>query len=171
MCGRNRIGSQLASPFSYRLQFLPLLCVRFRIIHLLSSSALTVIRETESRAFPLSSAGTTYQGASLVLLALKALIIGPHIVLPEFPPHAVRKAKCPVLFGLIDTRRKALALLLLRKLEEELDAAGSIEVKLFLQITIERSCSCPTVVSSGDVSGSPSLQRILRYTWTISTSS
>ena len=69
-----------------------------------------------------------------MLIALKAVIIGLHTVLPNFPPLAVRKAKFPVLLGLIDTRRKALALLLLRKLKEELDDVGRVEVKMFFQI-------------------------------------
>ena len=39
-----------------------------------------------------------------------------------------------VLFRLIDARQKALSLFFLRKMQEELDDAGSVAVEVFLQI-------------------------------------
>ena len=52
----------------------------------------------------------------------------------NFLSSNVRKAEFPVLFRFVDTRQKALSLFLVREVEEELDDAGSIDVKMFLQI-------------------------------------
>ena len=92
------------------------------------------ILDTMSRAFSLSSAGTTYQGASRVLVRAQASFIGAHVLLPEFSLDNVRGAEFPVLFRLIDARQKALSLFFLREMEEELDDAGSVAVEVFLQI-------------------------------------
>ena len=99
-----------------------------------SSNVSRTIWDTIRRAFSLSSAGTTYQGACLVLVAPRHSSYACHVVLPEFPLFNVRDAEFPVLFRLVDACEKALSLLLLGEVEEELDDAGSVDVEVFLQI-------------------------------------
>ena len=55
-------------------------------------------------------------------------------MLPKFPLRDIRKTEFPVLVRLVDARQKALSLLLLREVEEELDDAGSVDVEVPLQI-------------------------------------
>jgi len=55
-------------------------------------------------------------------------------LIPEFPLLDVGKVKFPVLFRLVDTLKEALSLLLLRKVEVDLDDTGAIEVNVFLQV-------------------------------------
>ena len=55
-------------------------------------------------------------------------------MVPEFALLNVGKAELPVLFLLIDAFEKALSLLLLREVQEELDDAGSIAVEVSFQI-------------------------------------
>ncbi len=92
------------------------------------------IWDTINRAFSLSSAGTTYQGASPGACRTEAFLIRLHVVLPEFSLLDVRKAEFPVLFRLVDACEEALSLLFVREVEEELDDAGSVDMEMSLQI-------------------------------------
>ena len=64
----------------------------------------------------------------------EALLVRRHVLIPEFSFLNVRQAELPVFCRLIDTCQKALALLLLREMEEELDDARTADVEMFLQI-------------------------------------
>ena len=74
---------------------------------------LTMTCETMSRAFFLSSAGTTYQGASAVLVFSEAVLVGSHVAVPVCPLVDVAGVEFPVLLGIVDPSEKALALLVL----------------------------------------------------------
>src|SRR5664279_3860697 len=56
----------------------------------------------------------------------QAFIVGLHVLLPEIPLLNIRQAEFPVLLRFIDPRQKALALLLLRQMQVELDDAGFV---------------------------------------------
>ena len=79
-------------------------------------------------------------------------------MLPEFPLLDVGQAEFPVLFGLVDAREKALALLLLRKVEEEFDDARPVGVKMFLQIRDRTITVVPDPCRGAARPGSPSLR-------------
>ena len=78
---------------------------------LLSSSR--IIWETIKRAFSLSSAGTTYQGAIGVLVAFKHRLVCFHVLFPVIPFVDVRKAEFPVLFRFINSFQEAFSLFVL----------------------------------------------------------
>ena len=80
----------------------------------------------------MSSAGTTYlvPGARRT----EALLIGFHVLLPEFPLLDVSEGEFPVLFRLVDALQKTLSLLLLREMEVEFDNARSVAVEMFLEM-------------------------------------
>ena len=82
----------------------------------------------------MSSAGTTYQGASRVLVRTEAFLIGLHVLLPEFSLGNVSSAEFPIFFRFIDARQKALSLFLFGEVEEELDDPSSVVVEVPLQI-------------------------------------
>ena len=133
-----------------------------------SSSTCDTIR----RAFSLSSAGTTYQGACLVLVALRHFLIHPHVVLPEFSLLDVRHAEFPVLFRFVDAVEEPLALLLLGKMQEELDDPGAVAVQMLLPDPgWSDIAACQIFRRSAAASGRPSPRRISGCTRTISTSS
>lgn len=56
------------------------------------------------------------------------------IVAPEAAFRDIRRAKFPVFLRLVNAREKALALLILRKMEEEFDDMRSVRMKVLLQI-------------------------------------
>ena len=93
----------------------------------------STMRETISRAFCLSSAGTTYQGACARAGGCEALLVRLHVLLPVLALFDVRFAELPVLLGRIDAREKALALFLLREVQEEFDDAGAVAVEMTLE--------------------------------------
>src|SRR5579863_7522703 len=64
----------------------------------------------------------------------EAVLIGLHVMLPEFPLLDICIAELPVLLRLVDARQKAFPLLLFREMEEELDDASAVNVKVFLKI-------------------------------------
>src|SRR5579863_4499000 len=64
----------------------------------------------------------------------EALFVCLHVMLPEFPFLNICVAELPVLLRLVDTRQKAFSLLLFREVEEELDDASAVGVKVFLKI-------------------------------------
>ena len=92
-----------------------------------------MICETISRAFSLSSAGTIYQGASRVLVALRHCLKSRHIAFPELSLLNVGKAEFPILIRLIDPLKKALSLLVFRQVEIEFDDPRAIAVQMFFQ--------------------------------------
>ena len=56
-------------------------------------------------------------------------------MLPEFPLLNVVETEFPVFFRCFDARKKTLALLLFRKVEEELDDTGPVDEEVLLQIS------------------------------------
>ena len=107
---------------------------RFRVSHFEFFDVSRIIPDTINRAFSLSSAGTTYQRACLRACRVEAFLIGLHVLLPEFSLGNVPGAEFPVLFRFVDARQEALSLFLLGEVEEELDNAGSVLMKVPLQI-------------------------------------
>ena len=101
-----------------------------------ASSAFRIMRETMRRAFPLSSAAEIIQPQAGLRCTrrAKAFLISLHILLPERAFLQVRKGELPVLLRVIDALEEALALLLLREVEVELDDAGSVSMEVSLQV-------------------------------------
>jgi hypothetical protein len=90
-------------------------------------NASRTIWETINRAFSLSSAGTTYQGA-IRACRVQASLISRHVILPVFPLVNVSEAKFPVLVGLINALEESLSLFFLRKVEEYFDGPRSVAI-------------------------------------------
>ena len=64
----------------------------------------------------------------------QAFLVGLHIVLPEFAFLDIGRAELPVLVWLVDAGKEALALLILREMEEEFDNASPVGVEMSFQI-------------------------------------
>jgi hypothetical protein len=92
-------------------------------------------------------------------------------MLPEFAFFDIGRAKLPVLVRLVDAGKEALALFILRKMEEELDDTSPVGVEMSFEIR-DRTM---TVVPKGLIVlrrvGESSARRSSRCTRTISTSS
>ena len=92
------------------------------------------MREMISRAFSLSSAGTTYHGACSVLVALRQCFVGLHVFFPEAAFLEVVAAELPVAFRVFDAFEEATALFLLGQVQEEFDDARAVAVQMFFQV-------------------------------------
>src|SRR5450759_5057482 len=117
-----------------RLQFLPALCARFGVSHLEYFERIEDnLRYNQSRVLFVVG-GNDIPRRVPGACRTEAFLIRLHVLFPEFPLLNIRKAKFPILFRLIDALKETLSLLLLRKVEEELDDAGSVAVEVSLQI-------------------------------------
>ena len=87
-----------------------------------------------SRAFSLSSAGTTYQGAAFVLVTLRQASYAYIYCFPELSLFNVAKTEFSVFVRLIDAFEEALALFVFREVEEKLDDSRSVSVQMVFQI-------------------------------------
>src|ERR1019366_8489896 len=65
---------------------------------------------------------------------MQAIFVGAHVALPVFPLVNVGGAELPVLVRLIDARKETLSLLLVRKVQENLDDLRAVAMKMLLQI-------------------------------------
>ncbi len=63
---------------------------------------------------------------------VKAILVGVHVVLPEFPLVDVGGAELPVLVWFIDAREKSLSLLFVRQMQKDLDDLRPITMKVLL---------------------------------------
>src|ERR1019366_8052761 len=78
--------------------------------------------------------GNDIPGSVACACGAEALLIRRHVMIPKLPLRDIRSAEFPVLFRRIDAFEKALSLLLLREVQEELDDAGAVRVELSLQV-------------------------------------
>ena len=101
----------------------------------------------------------------------EALLVRFHVVVPELSLLDVCRTELPVLVWLVDARQKALALFILREMEEEFDDAGSVGMKMSLQIRDRAIAVVPEFLVVVRRVGDPSLRKISGCTRTISTSS
>ena len=63
-----------------------------------------------------------------------ARLIRLPVIAPKFPLFDVSRAELPILFRLIDPRKKSLALFLFRQVEEEFDDPGSVPIEMILKV-------------------------------------
>jgi hypothetical protein len=90
---------------------------------------------------------------------VEAFLIGLHVLLPEFSLGNVPGAEFPVLFRFVDARQEALSPFLVGEVEEELDDAGSVLMKVPLQIR-NRAAVVPDLLLVVRCVGNPSLLRM-----------
>src|ERR1039458_5861534 len=121
-------------PLADQLQFLSALCVRFGVSHFESLECVENNLRDDQPSIFLVVGGNDIPRRLPGACRTEAFLISLHILLPEFPLLDIRKAEFPVLCRLVNARQKALSLLLLREVEEELDYADSVAVEVLLQI-------------------------------------
>jgi len=78
--------------------------------------------------------GNDIPGSVTCACGTEALLVRGHVAIPKLPLRDICSAEFPVTFRLIDAFEKALSLLLLREVEEELDDAGTVRVEVSLQV-------------------------------------
>ena len=115
---------------------------------------LTMTCDTISRAFCLSSAGTTYQGAWRCS-SLRGSLVRAHVVLPARPFRDIAGAELPVFRRVLDARQEAPRLLLLREVEEELHDARAVAVQVTLVIDDRLIAALPDAASREHLVGKP----------------
>jgi hypothetical protein len=64
----------------------------------------------------------------------QALFVSLHVFLPELSLLNVCEAQLPVLFRIVDACQKPLSLLILRNMQENLDDARAVSVKVLLEV-------------------------------------
>ena len=97
----------------------------------------------------------------------EAFLVGLGVVPPEFALLDIRVAELPIFGGIVDAIEKALSLFFLRKVEENFDDAGSVDVEMPLEIVDRTVTLAPDLLASGMAS----LSRMSGCTRTTSTSS
>ena len=64
----------------------------------------------------------------------EALFVSLHVVFPELPFVNIRQTQLPVLLRIVDARQEPLPLLILREVQEHLDDARGVSVKVLLEV-------------------------------------
>src|ERR1019366_4034720 len=86
---------------------------------------------------------------------MKAILVGLHIVLPVFPLVNVGGAEFPVLIWLIDALKESPSLLIVGKVEEYLDNARSVAMKMLFEVHYGAIPLLPNILLVAQLFGQP----------------
>src|SRR4029077_8074522 len=85
----------------------------------------------------------------------EAGFIGLSVARPELSVGHVRRVEFPVLLRIVDARDKALALLVLRQMQEDLDDPGAVAMEVLLHSGYRVIAILPQAIVAGAARPSP----------------